>query len=310
MNTGCLRRAALGCGGLLLVFLLAALFAWQLFPKDFFAGLPERLLNRALPGYQWRVAVAHCAWPGVIRLEGLEATPPGISENIRLDSLELRPDWNTLLRSRRKQGSFTARLAGGVAAGRVILTGDAGIRTVNLSTELRDIELTALPWAARMLGRDVRGRINGALATTLDAPSGSVSGLRAELTAQDGEIPLRNPVLGHERLPFAAVSARFEQAAGQGGALRLLDGTLQSPLGRGNFAGTLSPARPLAAARIDISGILRPGPELFAHVQDEPEFQALRLGLGGGNLSVTLSGTLADPALAFGPAPKAPEPEP
>ena len=299
MKSGCLRRATLGCGGLLLALLLAALFAWQLFPRDFFGGLPERLLNRALPGYQWRVDAAQYAWPGVVRLKSVQATPPGLGESTRLDSLELRPDWQTILKTRQKQLAFTARLADGAIDGQIALAEEGGVQTMRVSIVLDAVDLSALPWAAKSLGRNLRGRLSGALTAALDVQTGVLSKLRTNLTVRDGEIPLRNPVLGHERLPFAAVSVRIEQPEGRGDALLLRDGALDSPLGQGNFAGTLALSRPLAATRIDISGTLQPGPELFTHVQDAPEFQALRLGLGGG-LRVTLSGTLADPALAFG----------
>ena len=58
-------------------------------------------------------------------------------------------------------------------------------------------------------------------------------------------------------------------------------------------------ARPVATSVVSVRGAIQAQPELFAHVRDQKELQALRLQAAQGPFLVMLSGTMHDPALAF-----------
>lgn len=294
-----LRALGRVLAGSLLLLALAALFAWWLFPGDFVRQLPERALNRALPRWQWQVGAARWRWPGWLELRQIRAQGHGGGDLI-VERLSLQPEWSSFLRGRQWRLAFAAELAGGTVTGRASAHGDSAL---SCSAEVQSLDLAGQPWLGRMLGRELKGRLSGTLAAQFEMRSGLLSALEGRLSAQDGAIPLRHPVLGHEVLPYARISTRLRQ---DGRQLVLTSGTLESPLGQGSFAGAVTLAWPAAASRISMQGQLKARPELFARVREQPEWQVMRLEAGSRPLAVMLSGTLADPALAFSPLEPAP----
>ncbi len=304
-----LRFLFMALAGGILVLALLLFFAWLLFPRDFVRDVPEKALNRALPQFQWQVGTVRYDWPLALRLERVEALSSGqgtggargtgdtgTAAALFIDSLTLRPDLFFYLRERQWRGSFAAGLAGGT------LQGQGTVQTVNeqqelaVSASLDALDLTALGWLSQMLERQVQGRLSGAIGTRLALRTAMPANLQARLRIADGTIPLRNPVLGHERLSFAHLSLQLAQ---EGRNLILKNGTLDSPLCLGEFAGQIALARPMAESAVSVRGTLQARPALFEHVRDRQDLQPLRLQAAQGPLVAMLSGTLHDPALAF-----------
>lgn len=298
-----LRFLFMALAGGILVSALLFFFAWLLFPRDFVRDVPEKALNRALPQFQWQVGAVHYHRPLALRLERVEARPSGRSTGatdkaavLFIDSLTLRPDLFLYLRERQWRGSFIAELAGGT------LQGQGTMQTVNeqqelaVSASMETLNLATLGSLSQMLERQVQGRLSGTIDTRLALKNAMPTDLQASLRIADGTIPLRNPVLGHEQLPFAHLSVLIAQ---EGRNLMLKNGKLDSPLGLGEFTGQVVPARSMAESLVSVQGTLQARPELFQHVRDQQDLQALRLQAAQGLLVVMLSGTLHDPALAF-----------
>lgn len=298
-----LRFVLIGLGAGVLVLGLLIFFAWLLFPRDFVRQMPEKALNQALPQWHWQVGAVQYEPPLALQLAQLEARPRHVSPQaalpIQIDRLTLQPDWLYLLRRQEWRGIFTAGLAGGTIDGELSLLTDKGQQSLALAAEIDALNLAALPWLKQMLDREVQGRLSGKGEARLDVRSGMPADVQARFASFEvaaGVIPLRNPVLGHGQLPFSRLSLELEQ---QGQNLILKNGMLDSPLGKGEFAGQVRLARPMASSSISVRGVLQASPELFSHVRDQQELQALRLQAARGPLAVSLSGSLNDPALAF-----------
>ncbi|NLZ16247.1 MAG: type II secretion system protein GspN [Desulfobulbaceae bacterium] len=295
-----LRFALIGLGASVFILALLIFFAWLLFPRDFVRQVPEKVLNRTLPQWQWQVDAVQYEPPLALRLAQLEARPRNVGFQsalpVQIDSLILQPDWFYLLRKQEWRGSFAAGLADGVIDGKLSLHTDKGQQDLVLATEFDALNLAALPWLKQMLDREVQGRLSGRGEARLGLQSGTPADVQARLEMAAGVIPLRNPVLGHGQLPFTRLSLKLEQ---QGQNLILKNGILDSPLGKGEFTGQVALVRPLASSSIAVRGVLQAGPELFSHVRDQQDLQGFRLQAARGPLAVSLSGSLKDPALAF-----------
>ena len=295
-----LRILVMLSGGVIMALALLLFFAWLLFPTDFVRHLPEKALSRVLPQWQWQIGSVHYGWPLALRLEQVEARSPGRGaepvEALFIDSLTFWPDLFLYMREQEWRGTFAAELAGGALHGNGALQTDNNRQELVVSASFDAVNLTALGWLAQVLERQVQGRLSGTVDARLALQSLAPADLQASLQVADGTLPLRNPVLEHERLPFTKLILQLEQ---KGQSLFVKNGILDSPLCTGEFAGVVELARPVATSVVSVRGAIQAQPELFAHVRDQKELQALRLQAAQGPFLVMLSGTMHDPALAF-----------
>ena len=251
-----------------------------------------------MPQWQWQVGAVQYAPPLGLRLEELEARAGNQSaaKALQVQSLTVQPDWLHLLRTRQWRADLLGNVAGGTISGRATLLREADHQAVDFSATVEALNLAAFSPFRQMLDREVRGILSGKVEGQFKRRNALPAELRATITITNGDIPLRKPVLQHEHLPFSELRVQLEQ---KGQSLELQEGTLQSPLGFGHYKGTVTLARPLSASSIAVQGMLQARPELYQHVRDQEALQALRLQTAQKPLAVSLSGTLADPALAF-----------
>lgn len=298
-KTGWGRRVLQACVGVLVACVLLLFFAWLLFPRDFARRLPERALAAAWPQWQWQVGAVRLDFPPAVRLERIEArlraNPAAVP--LRVESLVIRPDLSAALRKGQWRGSFRAGFAGGTLAGEGELLSTGTTRALHAHATITALDLAQLDWLWQPLDRRVRGQLSGTVQARLALPEGGIEALQAQLRADDGEISLRQAVLGHGLLSFTELSLDLGQESGQ--SPLLMQGRLRSALGEGSYRGEVRPAQPFSASTLELRARIQATPELYRHVRPPqapapPGSQALPQ-----QVHVLLSGTLADPALAF-----------
>lgn len=299
-KTGWGRRVLQVCRAVLVACVLLLFFAWLLFPRDFVRRLPERALAAAWPQWQWQVGATRLDFfPPAVRLERIEArfraNPATVP--LRVESLVIRPDLSVALRKGQWRGSFRAGFAGGTLAGEGELLTTGTTRALHAHTIITALDLAQLDWLWQPLDRRVRGQLSGTVQARLALPEGGINALQAQLRADDGEISLRQAVLGHGLLPFTELSLDLGQEAGQ--SPLLIQGRLRSALGEGSYRGQVRLARSFSVSSLELRAQIQATPELYRHVHPPqvpapPGSQVLPQ-----QVHVLLSGTLADPALAF-----------
>ncbi|MGI6639245.1 MAG: type II secretion system protein GspN [Desulfobulbus sp.] len=313
MKTGTrlLRALLFGLGACFALIGLLLFFAWLLFPRELVRQLPEKVLNTALPGWQWQIGGFFYEPPLALRLEQVEGRASSTvygklygktSEPIQLESLVLRPDPLAFFQQRELRGHFTLHMAQGTMTGNSLVRFDEGQRSIDLSATLDSLNLVELGWLRQGLDRQVQGILSGTVQARI-VQGGVLENLHAAVHVADGELPLRRSIQGHERLPFTSLLLRLEQ---DGQNIAVENGSLQSPLCTCDFQGVVQFIQPLLAnltsSRLDVRGTVHPKPALYAQLRSEQEVQmieAYREHPARDAFHVVLSGSLADPALAF-----------
>ncbi len=313
MKTGTrlLRALLFGLGACFALIALFLFFAWLLFPRELVRQLPEKVLNTALPGWQWQVGGVFYEPPLAFRLEQVEGRATSTTygklygkpgEPIRLESLVLRPDPLAFFRQRELRSHFTLHMAQGTMTGNSLVRLDEGQRSIDLSATLDSLNLAELGWLRQGLDRQVQGILSGTAQGRI-VQGGVLEDLHAAVHVADGELPLRRSIQGHERLPFTGLLLRLEQ---NGQNIAVKNGSLQSPLCTCEFQGAVQFVQPLLAnftsSRLDVRGTVYPKPALYAELRSEQEVQmieAYKEHPARDAFYVVLSGSLADPALAF-----------
>lgn len=284
-------------GYLLYTLVVLVVCLWLLFPGSTARDLFVSALNAAVPQLEWRVQAITFELPDVLRLSGVEGREAGGGGEplLRLDSLTLRPDLAALMRQRRLQAAWRAELAGGTVQGLVQLPRS----TAELRVEgtMQGVRLDDVAVVAQRLQRKVQGAAAADFAATLRRRPLALTALDATARLEEGRIDLRQPVLGHGFVPLAraAVTLRLE-----GERLALTEGTVESSLFTGTFAGDLRLRSDPGASLVTLTGSLSPRSEFFSAAGgDSAGLQAIRTRLRDRPLPFRVSGALQDPGVHF-----------
>ena len=284
-------------GYLLYTLIVLVVCLWLLFPGSTARELFVRALSAAVPQLEWRVQTIAFEGPDALRLRGMEgrAAGGGGEPLLRIDSLTLRPDLMALVRQRRLQAAWQAELAGGTVQGQLQLPRPG--TELRVEGTLQGVRLDGLAILERRLQRGLQGTAAAEFTATVRRSPLALTGLSATARLENGRIDLRQPVLGHGFVPFsrAAVSLRL-----QGDQLALTDGTVDSNLFAGTFAGDLRLGPDPAASLITLTGSLQPRSEFFSAAGLSSDvLTEIRTRLRDRPLPFRVSGALGDPGVHF-----------
>jgi type II secretion system protein N len=284
-------------GYILYTLVLVVVLLWTFFPKEGANRWIVRYLNSTYPQLNWQVQSIVLQLPeGLILggLEGYEALDNKKKPLIRVDLLTLRPDILGTVKARKLQATFDILLAQGAIAGTVLLDGAKGGVTINGT--VKGMQLAELSLVTRHLQRDLQGTVSATFGGALQPHGGNVTACDAKIEVDNGRFELKQPVLEHLVLPFSHVTVNLH---GHGGTWQLEQGTVESNLFSGQFAGAINLAQDPAASLLNISGTLRPRPEFFKGVNNAAVLQIFRAQLKNKPLPFKVSGNLRNPGIHF-----------
>ena len=283
-------------GYLLYTLVVLVVCLWLLFPGSTARELFVRALSAAVPQLEWRVQTIAFELADALRLSGGEGREAGGGEPLlRLDSLTLRPDLAALIRQRRLQAAWQAELAGGTVQGQLQLPRPG--TELRVEGTLQGVRLDGLAILERRLQRGLQGTAAAEFTATVRRSPLALTGLSATARLENGRIDLRQPVLGHGFVPFSRVGVSLLL---QGERLALTDGTVDSNLFAGTFAGDLRLRPDPAASLITLTGSLQPRSEFFSAAGlSSAVLTEIRTRLRDRPLPFRVSGALGDPGVHF-----------
>lgn len=246
---------------LLFALLATGLFLYLLFPDQAVKGYMDSRLAAIDPSLTLVAETIRPAMPPGLKMTGVDLK----RESRRLahfDVARISPDLTTLLKEK-KQAQFQARLAEGTIRGRATLEGIGASGRLQLEADLSDIRLEQLD-AVRDISRfTLSGSLGGRL--THDgspAPMGVTNGM---LTATNLRIALKSALFGITELVLGQTEADFSVG---GQILKLKALTFNGPMLEGKITGTIELRQPVEQSRLNLTGTVKPRPELLAQVQE------------------------------------------
>jgi len=248
-------------------FAVAALLliAWVKMPADALRSLVLSALAKNKAGLQVQLDAAEWAFPVGLALTGLSVRPKdGKGPGMRTDRLTARPALAALA-----AGRLAFRVEAAALGGRI--DGDIALRNrfsasgpVQADLRFAGIDAAGCAWLAELLGRPLRGRVDGRLRFE-GLPERWPDGVgRLEIALADGLIAFRAPLFGLQEMTVTKMEGDMDLASGIVKVNRL---HLTGEQLEGDFRGSIRLAGDLPASPIALRGDVRlpaAGPERFA----------------------------------------------
>lgn len=281
-------------GYLLYTLALLVVLLWLLFPEEALRSLLVQYLNATYPELNWRVqSITRKIPEGVMAgmIEGYEAQD-NKKPLVRVDRLTLRPDLVGMMKTINLQAAYRMVLAQGVIAGEVQWGGrKKGLR---IDGSIQGLQLAECGMLTRLLERELQGTVSAIFSGTVLL--GKISEMDVQLNITGGRLGLKQPVFEHPSLPFSRAAMIVH---GRGEALQLEQGTFESELLNGQFAGKIKLAQDPVASRLDIRGTLQPQADFFKGVNNATTLRVFRSQLKNRLLPFRISGDLYNPGIHF-----------
>jgi len=235
-------------------FAVAALllFAWMRMPSEIIRSLVLSALSKNQAGVQVRLDSAELVFPFGVALRGLsvQAADSG-GLKVAADTVMAQPVLLSLL-----TGRLALRIESAAMGGRI--DGDIAFRnrfsaSGPLQADLRfgGINAADCPWLAAILGRAVRGRVDGRL--RFDGLPGrwTAGSGNLELALVNGLISFKAPLFGLQEMIFTRMEGNMEL---DNGTLKVNRLQVAGDQIQGNFQGNIRLERDLPLSRIALRG--------------------------------------------------------
>jgi type II secretion system protein N len=278
---------------LLFALLAGMLFLVLLFPEQTVKAYMNGRLAAIDPTLGMEVETIRPALPPGLKMIGVDLNREGVLL-AHFDTARVSPDLTTVLRDK-KQVQFKANIADGTISGRVTIEGAAPSGPLRVEVEISGIRLGRLDAiktnAPFTLSGSLKGRIthDGTL-----TPTGMTNGL---LTVPDLHITLKTPLFGIDGLVMDQTDADFSI---NGGNLRLKSLTFDGAMVEGKISGTIELRHPFAQSRLNLTGNVKPRPELVARLQETmPQGIVNTRTLGTRGLIFRVRGSIDNPDMSM-----------
>lgn len=240
-----------------------------------------------VPGLAMTVDSVDLGLPLAVRFEGVSLSYRG-DPALGLPWVEWRPGWKTLIPGR-IDVDFETKIDKGRIQGWLELTRAPEWAAKRFQLELKAVQLTDLPILARQIGRKISGRCDGEMVyeATNAAPR-----LQAQLSLQDGQVEIRQPMIKRSALSFSRIDSEIEA---RGRSVNLGRIAWQGAEIDGEASGTIALKSTLATSELEIRGEVKPHARFLAELrQTLPERLMPKPGPGG-RYKVQLTGTVTKP---------------
>jgi type II secretion system protein N len=268
-------------------------FLYVLFPEKAVKTYLGARLTTMDPTLTMSVDAISPAIPPGLKIKGM-ALNRGGTLLARVDQARLSAVLSSLFNDQ-KRFLFEARLADGNVDGQIFMEGSGPYARLRMEADLSGIRLERLDALQSMSRFSLSGTVKGHL--THDggrAPRGEANGL---LTATGLHITLKKPFFGIAELMMDQTDADFSV---NGKTLRLKSLTFDGPMMEGRINGSIELENPFERSRLNLSGNVKPRPELFARLQETvPQGLVNPRTLGTRGLNFRVFGSADDPDVSM-----------
>lgn len=284
------------CGYVLYTFVALALVLWLLFPQEKVQRLVVQGLNASFPALVWQVQSLGIGLTDGVQVRSIEGFEPGNTAKplVRIDSLQFTPDLRESLKQRKLAGQYEAHAAKGTVAGALHYQHDT--KAMALTGTIQGLQLSDIELLGRRLQRNVQGTVAGTFEASVQMTERHLTGLDAQLKAENGRVDLKQPVLGNAFIPYQQATVAIHVKDGK---VSLEKGSVESKLLTGTYAGEIRLRPELVASTVSLKGSINPRPEFFKGVGNAAVIQNIRQQLKGQPLTFQMSGTLQTPSIYF-----------
>lgn len=279
-----------------LVFALAAtaFFGYLLFPDAALNTYVEQRLAVMAPGLQ---VTADSTRPTLLP-PGVKMTAVGLSyDGQRLTQIAtacIYPHLRSLLDANKKV-RFTASLADGTLNGTAATSNDNPSGRLRFTVDLDQIRLERID-AFKKNERFTDGSLARHIANDV-SPNPSSGGVNGRLSVAGLKIQLKEPFFSLNDLVMEKTDAEFTMS---GGNIRLTALTFDGPMVEGRITGVIDIRQPMQDSRLNLSGNVKPRPDLIARLQESlPAVLENVRTLGTRGLNFRVRGTIDNPDLSM-----------
>jgi type II secretion system protein N len=270
-------------------YLVAITFVWLYvqFPAGTIRAYAVQKAASLVPGLAMTVDSVHLKFPLAVRFDRVSLSYRGDSV-LGLSWVDVHPGWQTLLPGKAAAG-FETQVDKGRIHGRLELVRAPEWAPKRFQLELEALQLADLPILARQIGRKISGRCNGEM--VYEAANDN-SRLQAQLSLQDGQVEIRQPMIKRRTLSFTRIDSKID---GQGRSVNLRRIAWQGAEMDGEVSGAIALKAPLATSGMDIRGEIRLHSGFLTELrQTLPERLIPKPGPDG-RYKVQLTGTVTKP---------------
>jgi len=239
--------------------------AWVKMPSDAVRSFVLSSLAKNRAGMEVRLEAAGWAFPAGLTLTGLSVRPrDGGGPGVRADRLTARPALLSLA-----AGRLAFRVEAAAMGGRI--DGDIAMRNrfsasgpVQADLQFAGIDAADCPWLAELLGRSLRGRVDGRLRFEGLPERWSEGSGHLDLSLANGLIAFKAPLFGLQEMTVTKMEGDMDLGSGvvRVNRLQVTGDQLQ-----GDFKGSIRLGGDLSASRVALRGdvtLPAAGPERFA----------------------------------------------
>ncbi len=279
---------------LLFALLAAAFFLVLLFPEQAVKAYIDGRLTAIDPSLTMTAeTIRPATLPPGLKMTGIDFIRDGI-RLVHFNDARVSPDLMTLLGDS-KQARFQARLADGTINGRAVIQGTGPSERVRVEADLSQIRIEQLDRVKTNDRFTLSGTLGGHM--KLDGNRSPKGGSSGSLTASELRITLKAPFFGIAELVMGQADATFSVNRQN---LRLQSLTFDGPMAEGKISGTIMLKRPLGQSRLNLTGNVKPRPELFARLQETiPKGFLNPRALGTRGLNFRVRGSIDDPDVSM-----------
>jgi len=283
-----------GLGYFLYALVASVIALWLLFPAQNLQRYLTRGLENFAPGFTWQVERVELQLPLILSVRGVDGYWGEKSQtpSLKVDQLEIWPDWEASLSEQTLWLKYRLRLGGGVLQGSICR--EKG--RYRLNGKAQALKLESVPLLASQLGRKLQGTISAIYEGSVCPGTQIECAWKVQGTLEHGRLALARPLLHHTELPFDQVRMLLR---GTGREISVTEGKLDSPLGKGWFNGTLMVMADPLQSQLKLRGGFYPQAAFFKGFENTVALQSVRLELGANPLPFSLSGTLLRPGIHF-----------
>lgn len=273
---------------------LLGILLYLRFPETAFRQYCELRVEKIFPQVDCTIARVSFGFPAQLVFEEIRFELENAEKTLLLEDPQLvvSPIWKHFgnrisLRSRAYGGSHTAEIDIDAENNRVEIA----------HFVVENIDLEQVPFFEGKLDRTLRGILSGSGSAVLRQEGFAVITAQGNGSITNGEIGLKNPILGLNSLDMDSGSADFAVKAQK---ISLRKGEVEGPKIKADFQGDITLAGTLSASDIAVEGSLIP---LQSLTQENRRVRQFITGLQKKNRSNALpfriGGTLGNPAFVF-----------
>ena len=284
------------CGYVLYTLAALALVLWLLFPQEKVQRLVVQGLNASFPRLVWQVQAFDVGLTDGVELRSIDGFEPGNTTKplVRIDFLRFTPDLRESLKQKKIAGRYEVHAGKGTVAGTLHYQHDT--KALAVTGAIQGLQLSEIELLGRQLQRNVQGTVSGTFEASAQVADRQFTALEAQLKAENGRVDLKQPVLGNAFIPYQQATVAIHVKDGK---VLLDQGSVESKLLTGSYAGEIRLRPDLVASTVSLKGSINPRPEFFKGIGNAAVIQNIRQQMKGKPLTFQMSGTLQSPSIYF-----------